>query len=325
MVAARRPGATFGHEADWDRRSVDGLVRCYAVRDVHGAPAACRPAIATAVFLALAGAAAILAAYATVVEPNRLVRTVLRRPSPLVAAPVRLLLVSDLHLHARSAGSFRRLARAAKWAREFGVAGVLLGGDIVELDDEADVVAQRLRGLFGPLPLLAVLGNHETEEADWPLTFGIRAHVNDVALIRDAFDHASIELIDDRATTVAGVRVAGLAWRRGVGPTDSGRRLVGDGDPWPLVLTHSPDQLVGLDAARIGLALCGHTHGGQVRLPLVGTPITHTRTRLTLASGPTRVDGVETFITRGFGQTIPLRFAAPPEVVLLELLPAPAA
>ena len=235
------------------------------------------------------------------------------------------MLLSDLHLHARSAGSFRRLARAADWARDFGVAGVLLGGDIVELDDEADLVARRLRGLFGQLPVVAVLGNHETYEADWPLTFGIRAHVNDVGRIRDAFDRASIELIDDRATTVAGVRVAGLAWRRGIGPTDAGRRLVGEGDPWPLVLTHSPDQLVGLDPARVGLALCGHTHGGQVRLPLIGTPITHTRTRLARASGLIRVGGVETFITRGFGQTIPLRFAAPPEAVLLELLPAPAA
>jgi predicted MPP superfamily phosphohydrolase len=248
-----------------------------------------------------------------------------RHASPLVEAPARLLLLTDLHLHARSALSFRRLARAAGWARDFGVAAVLLGGDIVELDDEADVVAQRLRRLFGTLPLIAVLGNHETHEADWPLTLGIRAHVNDVGVIKEAFGRASIEIIDDRATTVAGLRVAGLAWRHGVGPTDAGRRLVGEGDPWPLVLTHSPDQLVGIDPGRIGLAFCGHTHGGQVRLPIIGTPITHTRTKLTRASGLTRVAGVETFISRGLGQTIPLRFASPPEAVLLELLPAPTA
>jgi len=248
---------------------------------------------------------------------------VLRHASPLIDAPARLLLLTDLHLHGRSAISFRRLARAASWARDFGVAAVLLGGDIIELDDEADVVARRLRQLFGALPLVAVLGNHEREEAKWPLTLGLRPHVNDVGVIREAFDRASIEIIDDRATTVAGLRVAGLTWRRRVGPTDDGRRLVGEGDPWPLVLTHSPDQLVGLGPARVGLALCGHTHGGQVRLPLLGTPITHTRTRLARASGLTRVAGVQTFISRGFGQTIPLRFASPPEAVLLELLPAP--
>jgi predicted MPP superfamily phosphohydrolase len=67
------------------------------------------------------------------------------------------------------------------------------------------------------------------------------------------------------------------------------------------------------------LILAGHTHGGQVRLPLLGAPYTlRMDPRILIAAGFQRIEEAVLHITAGLGHTIPLRFGCPPEVVWLE-------
>jgi predicted MPP superfamily phosphohydrolase len=91
-------------------------------------------------------------------------------------------------------------------------------------------------------------------------------------------------------------------------------------DAFRILLAHSPDVIH--DAARFGahLVLCGHTHGGQIRLPGVGALVTETRVSQKYCWGLSRKRGTLVFTTCGVGWTmIPLRLNCPAEVVSLPL------
>jgi predicted MPP superfamily phosphohydrolase len=75
------------------------------------------------------------------------------------------------------------------------------------------------------------------------------------------------------------------------------------------------------EVERADLILSGHTHGGQIRLPLLGAA--HTQgTHLTRrqAAGWFRRGQTRMFVTRGLGESIPLRFGVPPQAALIRLV-----
>jgi predicted MPP superfamily phosphohydrolase len=62
--------------------------------------------------------------------------------------------------------------------------------------------------------------------------------------------------------------------------------------------------------------LCGHTHGGQVRIPFLGTPIIPCMSGTKYAGGLIRGPGYPVIVSRGVGMSIlPIRLGVPPEVV----------
>ena len=87
-----------------------------------------------------------------------------------------------------------------------------------------------------------------------------------------------------------------------------------------ILLSHSPDILGKASEAGIPLVLSGHTHGGQVRFPLLGTPTTATEVPLERPSGEIRAANTVLYINPGLGTSLlPIRFFARPEVTVLEL------
>ncbi|MGH7425130.1 MAG: metallophosphoesterase, partial [Candidatus Methylomirabilales bacterium] len=77
-------------------------------------------------------------------------------------------------------------------------------------------------------------------------------------------------------------------------------------------------------AARAGfdLIVTGHTHGGQVRLPLVGAVVTNSKLPRRYARGLSRIDGAWLQVNPGLGtgKYAPFRFLCPPEASVLELV-----
>jgi len=91
-----------------------------------------------------------------------------------------------------------------------------------------------------------------------------------------------------------------------------------------ILLAHSPDILTEVPPGRVALALLGHAHGGQVRLPCLPAIVTRTRLRLREPHGVRRVRGTLVHMHAGLGAPTPLRFGMPPEAALLQLVPGPA-
>ena len=89
-----------------------------------------------------------------------------------------------------------------------------------------------------------------------------------------------------------------------------------------ILLAHNPDAWLDPAIARADLVLAGHTHGGQLRVPLIGalhtqgTYLSRQRPAGWFERGRSRM-----FVSRGLGESFPFRFGAPPQAVLIRLVP----
>ena len=90
-----------------------------------------------------------------------------------------------------------------------------------------------------------------------------------------------------------------------------------------IVLAHNPDTADTGFTTRVDLMISGHTHGGQVKLPFIGTPILPVKNK-NYSSGLKRSPGgTNVYISRGIGWAVlPVRFNCYPEISVLELVPA---
>jgi uncharacterized protein len=97
---------------------------------------------------------------------------------------------------------------------------------------------------------------------------------------------------------------------------------VGEKSP-TIVLSHNPDAIGRIDPRlRVDVMLAGHTHGGQIVLPLFGAPLTMSETcRRTTAHGWIGNQRAPLYVTRGLGEQLPLpvRVGCPPEIFVLRL------
>ena len=91
-------------------------------------------------------------------------------------------------------------------------------------------------------------------------------------------------------------------------------------DAFTILLAHSPDIIHRAERKKVSLVLCGHTHGGQVRLPWAGPVLTQTRVGRKYCWGLARKLDTLIFTTCGVGCTfVPLRVNCPSEVVSITL------
>ncbi|MGE5602723.1 MAG: metallophosphoesterase [Nitrososphaerales archaeon] len=89
-----------------------------------------------------------------------------------------------------------------------------------------------------------------------------------------------------------------------------------------ILLAHNPDIWLQCGVDRADLVLSGHTHGGQIQLPVMGAVHTQgTHLRRKAPAGWFERGHSKMFVSRGLGESIPLRFGARPQVALITLLP----
>ena len=88
-----------------------------------------------------------------------------------------------------------------------------------------------------------------------------------------------------------------------------------------VAVMHSPDSAPETAALGYGLIVAGHTHGGQVRLPLVGALVTNSSMPRRLVSGLMQMGGAVLHTSPGLGTSkfAPFRFCCRPEATVLEL------
>ncbi len=86
-----------------------------------------------------------------------------------------------------------------------------------------------------------------------------------------------------------------------------------------IILSHSPDQLDWAQAQDADLLLAGHTHGGQIRFPLIGPILSPSREGVKYASGVFYAPPTIMHVTRGVSGLFPVRLKCPPEMAYLVL------
>jgi predicted MPP superfamily phosphohydrolase len=90
--------------------------------------------------------------------------------------------------------------------------------------------------------------------------------------------------------------------------------------PMTILLAHDPRRLIEAAALGVPLVLSGHTHGGQIVLPVVGALAAQ---KFPIVAGIGRHDRSTIFVSRGVGTIyVPVRINCPPEVAVLTLQPA---
>jgi predicted MPP superfamily phosphohydrolase len=253
-------------------------------------------------------------------EPQWLDVTVTRVPlSPTTPERlVRILHLSDFH-----ASEFVSLDFIAH-SIELGLAErpdlAVLTGDFVTRRCEAFAdYAQVLRRLSAAVPTYACLGNHDG--GIWAEQIhGYQSPREIQTLLRDAgitclHNEARAIEVDGRPLQIFGV---GDLWARGCHPDVAFAAMPERKGAVRVLLSHNPDTKNLFLRHDWDLMLCGHTHGGQLRLPLIGTPFAPVVDKR-FVEGLHRWENRWLHITRGVGNLHGLRFNCRPQVSLLDV------
>ena len=233
---------------------------------------------------------------------------------PKDAAPVRVLLLSDIH-YGNSVMDAARLSRIVAQANALSPDLILIAGDFVAGHDptaaeaSAAALVAPLAKLRAPLGVIATLGNHDQSTRP--------------ALIRKALERAGITVLENEATERGPLAVGGVGdvftLHNDLPKTLAALRALPGAR---LVVTHSPDLSPQLPSD-VTLLLAGHTHCGQIVVPMLG-PLAQVSMPQYLC-GVVREHDWTTIVTGGIGTSIlPLRFDAPPDMWIVTIGAAPA-
>jgi hypothetical protein len=280
----------------------------------------------TAVILWLLVAAALaFAYYSHCLEPRRLGTRRLRPGIPRLSRELeglKILHLADLHL--KGEGSFQdAMGRlAVQRALEEQPDIICLTGDLGNASRFVSEAVEVLGPLAGPTTLV-VMGNHDHDkmlETDYCGPVDGRVPADEWRrVIEDAglrvLHNDCLELqVRGRRVIIAGCGDPSCGW------DDLPRTLRGDlrGD-LHLLLVHSPDMVDDPATDWADLILCGHTHGGQFRLPGLGSPWAPVWRDRRRSDGLLRFGSALCHVTRGVAAGVRTRFLCPPEIVCLSL------
>ena len=251
------------------------------------------------------------ASYALGLQSGRPVHVDIREVSvsrPNGVGSLRVAFASDFHAGATT--SARVLAKACAALDALQPDVLLLGGDFVSVRaDDIHALAPLLAKVRAPLGKFGVFGNHDLRAnrdvlADALAGAGVRMLVNEVVRLPAPHDDVSIVGLDDPI--------------RG---TPNGE-VLNEADGVRILLMHAPDGLLAAGNRPFDIAMCGHTHGGQIVLPGGTMPyLPHGTLSRDYPVGLFHLEGDRTLlVSRGVGcSTVPVRFGCPSEVHFITL------
>lgn len=233
---------------------------------------------------------------------------------PVGAPPLRVLLISDTHVAGPDMPP-ERLRAILRRLNRLNPDLIVLAGDFHSgkatatrhysaAEQTAPFAEARAR-----LGVLAVIGNHDHWAGDRPIISGLRA-AGVTVLSNQAVRRGAVIVggVDDMITRHANLRA-----------TYAAMDALGNGPR--MLVSHSPDIVPDLPAP-VTAVLAGHTHCGQIALPLIGALTYSSAYGDRFACGALVDHGQRLFVGAGLGTSIlPLRYGAPPDVWLVTIGP----
>ncbi len=260
----------------------------------------------------------ILLWYGTAVEPFNLSLTTLTVTTdrlPPDSEPIRILHITDLHVEYLT----KREAQVLDIVKATDADLVVISGDFVNLSNNRDPktlaqVHDLLSQIEAPYGVYAVLGSPPVDlrETIPPLFADLP-----IELMRGEW--RKIAMGNGRYLTIIGMDFTHNL------PVDRERMTklaqAAPQDAPQLLLAHSPEIMPEAAEQGIDLYLCGHTHGGQVRLPFLGPLLTSSQLGRRFVMGSYKIGRTHLYISRGIGleglSAPRVRFLCPPEMTLV--------
>jgi uncharacterized protein len=262
-------------------------------------------------------------AYARHVEPTWLelnTHPIPVRDLPAAFAGLRIVQMSDFHGSREVSSTFLDEAVGLAQAQQGEI--IVLTGDFIHKGfKHIERVARILGRLRAPMGIFAVLGNHDFSVRN---ALGFRRHKHLHRMVADALANQGIRVLQNE--TQALIRGDAVIYLTGVDDLwsrqcDLDQAFAGLRPTVPrIVLAHNPWTVEHLGDHRCDLMLSGHTHGGQVKLPVLGHVTLGPKGRR-FAAGIYKVRDSWLYVNKGVGFGFRVRYGVRPEVAVLTLVP----
>lgn len=271
-----------------------------------------------------------LAVYMFYVEPRwfntRRVRIQFRKK---LARNFTILHLSDTHFVDRNPAMDRFLNKLSETEYDF----VFVTGDIIDHDGGIQPAAEAIKRFKTRGGIFAILGNHDYYYYRFfPDTFryylGISPRatkLNSVQQLCNAFEKNGIRILKNNSEKVTiGEQPFVICGTDDPVTQDVDFPKTFEGirpDSFNILLTHMIDSLVQMPEADIDFALAGHTHGGQVRFPWIGSFVLGFKLPMRYIDGLHQYRNLWINVSRGVstGRAVTPRFFCRPEAVVIEI------
>jgi predicted MPP superfamily phosphohydrolase len=253
--------------------------------------------------------------YGFFIEPSRLTVDEIQVPVAGLEKPVRIVQLSDIHVE-RTTKRERELPALVESLKPdlIVITGDFLNESYSNVPQTINDLDDLMRQLNAPLGIYAINGNVES-----------------AAKLKKLMQGLPVQVLDNKVVYIPQISenfaIVGLSFSE----IEKDEKELGilmrrlREDDFSLLLYHKPDLAYAAEEAGVDLYLAGHTHGGQVRLPFYGALYTNSRYGKTFEMGLYHLNQMILFVNRGLGFTggsAPrIRILAPPEVVVIDLVP----
>lgn len=218
----------------------------------------------------------------------------------------KILHITDWHLHSTLHPTWTEFLLEAIQAEQPDV--ILFGGDFLSKYAHVEHIAAYLHQFKAPLGVYYVRGNHDF----WKSPNRIKCLAKDAGWLLISNQAITI-LADGKPLTIMGFETPYV-------PLTTAEELALTATTGPrIALVHTPEAYPAAAACGAHLALAGHTHGGQMRLPFFGTTICGCSVPRAFADGQSRLGKMLTWTSRGAGSFFPLRINCRPELLIFTL------